>query len=381
MLCTTDFPPALGGIAKYSHELALHFQKLDESIEILCSKTTGWNAFDEKQPFNVYRTPKMALLREAFFTKCLFSLVSRTRPDRVFCTLWYPAGVCANIVCKQRSLPYFLSVYGSETLFSSVNLKQRLKSKLGFLRNKALQEATKIIAISNYTKKRLLELGVPESKVMVIPGGVDVAFFKPRSPKPKKVANFSLHGKKVLLTVTRLENYKGVDTVLKALPELIQKFPDIIYLVVGRGPEEQTLKNLSRSLGIEHSVIFTGALTPEELVRAYQSCDVFVLDTRHIPGRDDTVEGFGLVFLEAGACGKPVVAGDNGGVRDAVLHEKTGLLVNPHRTEPLVEAVIHLLSNPSLCENLGQAGRKRVETEFTWERVARQILDVMNKHS
>jgi phosphatidylinositol alpha-1,6-mannosyltransferase len=160
--------------------------------------------------------------------------------------------------------------------------------------------------------------------------------------------------------------------VIKALPVILRSIPDVTYLIVGDGPYRTNLERLAESLGLRGSVIFAGHVEAEILPECLAICDVFVMTSRAHPDRCD-VEGFGLVYLEANACGKPVIGGRSGGVIDAVKHESTGLLVDPLDANDVAHAVIRLLKDRDYARRLGEQGMRRVHGEFTWHHVAERV--------
>ncbi len=184
----------------------------------------------------------------------------------------------------------------------------------------------------------------------------------------------------MLLSVGRLVRVKGFDLVIRALPEVLRAVPDAVYVLVGSGPEEESLRAASRELGVEERVVFAGEVPYEELSRPggafYNACDLFVM-----PSREDresgAVEAFGIAFLEAGACGKPVLGTRSGGAGEAVLDGETGLIVEPENPAALARAIVRLLTDRELAARLGASGRERVVRELNWERAASQVEGVL----
>jgi phosphatidylinositol alpha-1,6-mannosyltransferase len=174
----------------------------------------------------------------------------------------------------------------------------------------------------------------------------------------------------VILTVARLEERKGIDTMLRAMPRILHAEPSAKYLVVGDGADRRRLETMRDAAGLADAVVFCGAVPYEspELVAYYRTCDVFAMPNRTLS--DGNAEGFGLVFLEAGACGKPVVGGSTGGVRDAVDHDVTGLLVSGDSETETADAIVRLLRDPAYAGRLGAAGRRKAEDSRWQKRVA-----------
>ena len=243
----------------------------------------------------------------------------------------------------------------------------RLAGPRGFF--SALRKADGVIAVSRFTRSRLIEIGVGAGRIELIPNGVDLGRFTPGERDPEIVDRHGLRGKRVLLTVGRLEERKGHATVLRALPQILQSCPDAIYVVVGTGDglPDLGLDALARKLGISDHVVFAGQAPPERLCAFYRSCDVFVMPNRTLPNGD--TEGFGLVFLEAAACGKPVIGGRDGGVPDAVVDGQTGILVNGASVDEFADAALRLLTDPDLAARLGSQGFRRAQ-EMSWDGAA-----------
>ncbi len=177
------------------------------------------------------------------------------------------------------------------------------------------------------------------------------------------------------LSVGNLVARKGHDMVIRGLRRLRQTVPEATYLIVGHGSYRVQLENLAKGLEVRDRVIFAG-LAAEELPNIYAISDVFVMPSREQLEECD-VEGFGLVFLEASACAKPVVGGRSGGIPDAIVDGVTGLLVNPHDPEDIANALARLLTNNHLAIRLGQQGRSWVIKYFSWGRVADRVEGIL----
>ncbi len=225
----------------------------------------------------------------------------------------------------------------------------------GRSKEKYLNRADAVVAVSNFTRQALIELTqTAPSKIEVIYNGVDLDRFRIVERSPQLIAKYKIEGKRVLLSVGRLVPRKGIDHTLQALPKLLRRHPDLHYLIVGDGPYREHLQEMVSELGLASHVTFTGPIGDEELRAHYALCDLFVLPNREMS--DGDTEGFGLVFLEANACGKPVVGGRAGGVVEAVQDGHNGLLVNGDDIDSIVEAVCRLLEDESLYRRLRQGG-------------------------
>lgn len=185
---------------------------------------------------------------------------------------------------------------------------------------------------------------------------------------------------KIILTVSRLMERKGQDIVIKTLPIVKKKFPNIKYILVGTeviGNEKDKLQKLVKKFDLEDVVIFAGSVNNNGLLDYYTLCNVFILTPKEVrTGNFLDVEGFGIVYLEAGCCEKPVIGSKSGGVPDAVMDDKTGLLVDPGDVKQTAEAILRLFEHPELGKKLGKHARKRVVEELNWKNISQKILKI-----
>lgn len=363
LLATNDFPPQVGGIQTYCYELAKNLSLLGEEIVVLTPGVEGDLEFDQKQNFSIIRVRNKLSL---YFT--FFSVLKRERIERILVghrANYARLASWANLLFKTS---YDIIVYGGEIL-----LPGRRKSI-----SKNFERAEKVITISNFTKERLIEIGIPEKKIAVIHPGVDPAKFNPERSSSEIRRRFNLENKRVILTVSHLVKRKGHHNVLKALPQVLEKVPHLIYLIVGKGKEEEALREMVRDLKLEDKVIFAEEIKEEEIPLYYTACDVFIMPSYQIKKKGD-VEGFGIAYLEANACGKPVIGGRSGGVPDAIIDGETGLLVDPLNINQIAEALIKLLTNPELARRMGEKGRERIEKELNWQKVAEKIRGIIKE--
>ena len=234
-----------------------------------------------------------------------------------------------------------------------------------------LRAAESVIANSENTASILRnQWRVPERKVRVVHPGVDTGYFVPPDDLGSARDQLGWGGRRVILTVGRLQTRKGHDRVIESLPELLKRFPSLLYVVIGDGPDRDRLHRLAKELSIEHSIEWHPCSTDEEMLRMYQACDLFVLANRQI-GSD--VEGFGMVLLEAAACGKATIAGASGGTREAIVDGVTGLLVDGDSSECIIDAISDLLQDAERRHAMGAAGRERAVSEFDWQALATRL--------
>ena len=176
-----------------------------------------------------------------------------------------------------------------------------------------------------------------------------------------------------------LKEHKGIDMVIRAFPKVISKVPGAIYVVAGMGSDAEMvrLQKIVRELNMEPHIIFTGSVTGMEIPQLYNLCDVYIMPSR-VSEKDGESEGFGISYLEANACLKPVIGGNSGGVPDAIEDGVTGFLVNPNDVNYIAEKLITLFTNKDLAKSMGIRGCRRIERSFTWMAIARKIKNLLN---
>ncbi len=376
LIFTVDYYPKTGsGIANYTFNLARSLHRLGENVLVLAPHMGGDREFDSLQDFKTIRVTNNLLVREMALSFLLPIIVKRYKVQKIINMMWAPCGILSMFLNGVFSVPYIVVAFGCEimeNLGRGSSLRQRIKNKLRFLKYKTFRYAETIISISNYTKGILVQQGIEEKKIHVLHGGVDLDEFKEMG----FIDRYNLKGKRVILTVARLDDYKGIDKVLNALPRVLKEVPETFYLVVGDGPDKKRLNDLVASLGLIDRVKFTGEVSHEEAIRHMNSCEIFIMTTRPIIPRGE-VEGFGIVFVEAGALGKPVIGGVSGGTVEAIVDGVTGLLVNPEKTEDIARALLKLLKDPDYARQLGENGRKRVEKELNWSVLGRRAKEII----
>ena len=363
------FVPSLGGSI---HWLVNTYSRYNtRKVVFVAPRCHGDTIADKGLPFQVYRVSKMmdewdpaVPMSFARYTEKIwytYRICRKARIEQIHCAKVLPEGFVAWCVQCLNSIPYLIYAHGEEV---QISLTSR---KLAWLLPKMYNSAAAIIANSRNTKSLLESIGVQSDKIYVIHPGVDPTSFNVEDDAIRLVRQRHNLGKSpVLLTVGRLQRRKGHDMVIKALPSIAQKVPAVKYLIVGTGEELATLYKTAQDMGVLERVVFAGQVSARELAAYYAACDVFLMPNRQI-GPD--IEGFGIVFVEASAAGKPVIGGESGGTGDAILHGVTGLRVNGTNIEAIATAVTALLTEPGLAKAMGRQGRCRVATEFSWEMV------------
>jgi len=371
-MITVDFPPHQDGVSTVAREIAGYLAEKGWSLSVMGPADKGAREFDARQNYPVIRTPGYHWGYLRFFPLLLYLpfVMFRYRVRRIIAMNIAYGGILSYLLSLLFRIPYITFAYGFEFCKFEKNF---------FLRRLYLaiyRRSRRVIAISRFVRRRLIEFGVPAEKIVILSPAVDPEKFYPASVPEKLRLRYKCQGRKILLSVSRLVKRKGHDVVIKALPRVRSVVPRILYLVVGVGPEERNLRRLVSEVGVEDCVAFLNAVPDEELLHLYNLSDVFIMVSREIED-EGQVEGFGIVYLEANACGKPVIGGRSGGVEDAILNGATGLLVEPLDSGEIAQAIIKLFTDPDYAEELGKNGRRRVEEELNWKMTGRKLSNYL----
>ena len=327
-----DFAGATGGIQTFSYFLVhgLKDSFPDAELTVFAKNDRCVPPADELNVARFHATGTWpAWQRTTAFTLALLTHTLWHRPDLIIIAHinFVPVAYLAQ---KFLGIPYWAIGHGVEVW-----------KKPNFQVKTALRNAAKLMAVSSFTRARMSEvLELPVDKIDLLPDTFDPADFM-IGPKPRfLLKRYGLRPEQpVILTIARLaseERYKGYDQILQALLDIRERFPDVCYLLGGRGPDRLRLEGIVSRLGLEKNVVFAGYIRDDELTAHYNLCDVFAMPSKG--------EGFGIVFLEASACGKPVVAGNKDGSADALLNGKLGMLVDPDNRNQIAAAIIQILS-------------------------------------
>ena len=243
-----------------------------------------------------------------------------------------------------------------------------LKGRFGSRRARTLQRADAIVAVSRFTREALIrDYGITSDKIYLIPNGVDIERFSPGPDDGVLRQRYGLGSGPVVLCVGRLVARKGFDQTIRAMFIVQRELPDAKLLIIGEGEQDEELRAIAKKLNLTDVVRFAGPVSHEDLLRAYRTCSVFVMPNRTMP--DGDTEGFGLVFLEANACGRAVIGGRAGGAVDAVIDGETGLLVEGKDENGIAAAILSVLTNTALRTGMEQRARQHAEANDWQARV------------
>jgi phosphatidylinositol alpha-1,6-mannosyltransferase len=351
LIVTPDFPPAPGGIQVVAHRIATGVRAMD--VEVVAPDAAGAEHFDAQAGVPVRRVRGGARLRggqNALLNAAALAHAARLRPDVTLSAhiVASPAAAAIRRTLGARTVQYFHA--------EEIGAKPRLAAF-------AAAQADASIAVSAYTSELIANTGAPMQRVTVIANGTDLAEDDATGPALERPT---------ILTIARIEErYKGHDTMVRALALVLAKVPDAQWVVIGDGSLRPGLEHLARSYGVADSIRFLGAVSDEQRDAWLSRAQLLAMPSR-LPAGGFAGEGFGIVYLEAAAHGRPVVAGNVGGAPDAVIDGETGLLVDPQSPPAVAEAIVRLLADRELAQRLGAAGRRRAQ-ELSWPRVVERV--------
>lgn len=284
------------------------------------------------------------------------------KADIVHSLFEFPYALLGMKVAKKLGVPFYMGAQGTYGITPLLMWPEKYFVK------RMYNFAQKIFVPSEFTRTHLIGFSHTKTPVKIIHNGINYARFS----VPVETASIKdkYNDQKLLLTVGGLKPRKGQDVVIRALKKVTEKYPQTKYLLIGKGEYESFLRKLAEEVGVSAQVEFLGEKVGEELVKYFWAADIYV----HVPVLVGwNFEGFGIVYVEASACGKPIVAADSGGIKNAVIQDKTGLIVSENDVDETASAIIRLLENPTLREQLGKQGREYA-SGHDWSIIASQFL-------
>lgn len=362
LLVTNDFPPRVGGIQRTLEALV---RELPPSrVGVFCPGWDGAQAYDAAAPFRVYRQPERFLWPTPEVGRRVEAAARDLGAEVVLFGATYPLALLGPHLAA-RGLPYLAVAHGFEYWLSIVPGTHALMRR-------ATSKASRVPVCSAFIARRV-RTAVPRSvPVSVLYPGADIERFRPDLPVADIRERLGIGERPLVVCVSRLVARKGQDVLIEGMRSVRARVPDAALLIVGGGPYEAELRRRAADAS-EGSVFFAGQVDEADLPRYYAVGDVFAMPCRNrLAGLE--VEGWGNVFIEAAACGKPVVVGDSGGAPESLVDGQTGLLVDGTDVEEVASAVATLLGDPQLARRMGEAGRQRVLRDHTWPRIAERLV-------
>ncbi|MCH7232415.1 glycosyltransferase family 4 protein [Glycomyces sp. L485] len=365
LLVTNDFPPRRGGIQTFVHGMALRLPSDD--LVVYTSSSPGHAEFDASQPFTVVRDRTSMLLPTPRVARAVTQLAREHRCDRVWFGAAAPLGLLAPRLLRDTGIERAIALtHGHEVGWAAMpGTRQALRRIAASL--------DVMTYLGGYTYRRIAPVAGNLTRLEQLTFGIDTETFNPEVDGTPIRDRHGLGDRPVIVCVSRLVPRKGQDKLIAALPHVRgQVGEDVRLLIVGHGPYEGRLRSLARHYGVEDSVTFTGGVPEGELARHFAAGDVFAMPCR-TRKRGLDVEGLGAVFLEAAACGLPVIAGDSGGAPDTVLHDQSGWVVDGRNVGEIAYRLTKVLTDRPLADKFASASREWACSEWTWDRQAGRL--------
>jgi phosphatidylinositol alpha-1,6-mannosyltransferase len=362
LLVTNDFPPKIGGIQSLLWEW---WRRLPpDQFAVLTSPYRGAEAFDAEQPFRIERVREPVLLPHPLMVRRVDELARDVGAELVVLDPALPLG----LVGPSLRLPYDVVLHGAE-----VTVPGRLPASRQALGH-VLRHARHVVAAGGYPAAEAERAAGRSLPVTIVPPGVDVDRFRPVDEATRRATRerFGLPADaQLVVSISRLVPRKGFDTAIRAVASLRRSHPDVVLAIAGHGRDEARLRRLAVELGAP--VHFLGRVPHDELPLLYACGDVFAMLCRNRWGGLEQ-EGFGIVFVEAAACGVPQVAGDSGGAAEAVDDGVTGVVVRDSEDVGHVARVLAgVLDDPARRAAMARASRERAVTEFSYDVLAARL--------
>jgi phosphatidylinositol alpha-1,6-mannosyltransferase len=355
LLFTLEYPPFHGGVANYYGNLVKHWP---ETAGIFVLDNNEGRLINQHWPILKW-LPAIWRLKKVLANK---------RVGHIIVGQILPLGTVALITSLSYGSNYSVVLHGLDFTSATKVWHKKILAKM------ILNRAKKIICTNNYTAE-LVKKFLPTSKAdkitAVNPGAGGRATHNAQGIKRLR-EKYNLKNKTILLSVGRLIKRKGFDKVIEALPKVLEKVPNLHYVIIGDGPELKNYELRIANYELQSDVIVINNATDDERDSWYDICDIFIMPARNING---DLEGFGLVYLEANLAGKPVIAGRSGGVADAVADGLNGLLVDGEKVEEISQAIINLAQDADLRRKLGQQGQERAVRDFNWPKQVKKIYE------
>lgn len=363
LLVTNDFPPRVGGIQSYLWNIYRRLEGVE--VTVFAPSFPGDAAFDRGAGMEVVRWPGTLAWPTPAITRRIRELA--TSRDAVA----FGAVVPSNVVARRLDRPVLVHTHGFEVAWARLPvLRTALRSIVG--------ASAAVTVVSEFTRRFIERVAPQPEKIHMLKTGVDLERF---SPAVDATAVRKLHGldaRPVVSCVSRLVGRKGQDRLIEAMPLVRAEIPDAAVLITGRGPARAHLEDLARRHGVMEHVRFAGEVAEEDLPAHYAAGDVFAMPCRSRYGGLE-VEGLGLVYLEAQACGRAAITGDSGGAPEAVIAGETGAVVPGNDLAGLAGAIREILSDPARIRSMGEAGRRFVEQNHSWKDVVARYRGILDR--
>jgi len=407
LIIAKDAPPIIGGSCLMLEKLIN--SSPTQKMTLITTSIKNINEYKYESKISIIRSKKLRFWNESLITQDenkIETLFFRIKFLRELVRISFMFWICLKIIrgrydvifSQQVDKWFFIVIFFARFILNKRVVSQafgeelnqilsKKKNSIGlyhiFLIKAGFLLSDEIVAITENAKSQLVELGINLNKIRVIYPGVNTNLFHPNVDSTKLKKEYDYTHNHILLFVSRIEKRKGQDTAIKVIPELEKKgLNNIKLIIIGNGIDLDYLKSLVKELQLETKVFFLSNISTNELPSYYCLSDIFLyLGRKDLNNNQE--DGFGIVCLEANACGKPVIGGNVGGIIEAVVNNQTGIIVNPNNIDEVAENIEYLLKNKAILDQLGRNGLKRAKECFDWDIINKKywdfILELNNK--
>ncbi|MET9511678.1 glycosyltransferase family 4 protein [Streptomyces flavidovirens] len=370
LVVTNDFPPRQGGIETFVHAMTSRFPVGE--VVVHTSYEPGSAAYDATLPYPVVREPVRTLLPTRRTAARSAAIARRYGCDRVWFGAAAPLGLMAERLRREAGIRTAVATtHGHEVWWARTPGARVLLRRIG-------ARADTVTYLGASTRTPIAAVLGPGARLERLVPGVDTTVFRPGLDAAPVRERYGLAGRPVILCAARLVARKGQDTLVRALGRVRREVPGAVLLLVGGGPYERRLRRIAAEYEVTESVVFAGGHPHDAMPSFYAAADVFAMPCR-TRKRGLEVEGLGIVFLEAAACGLPVLVGDSGGAPDAVRDGESGHVVDGRSDAAVAERLVRMLSDPLLARAMGEKGRHWVRTEWSWDRSYERLAELLGR--
>lgn len=386
LLLSWEYPPRIiGGLGTHVHQLAVNLSRLGIDVHVVTKDVEDAPDYEEADGVKIHRVPLYApqIPQEDWVSWTLqfnVALLERAVPlinERIgkvhviHAHDWLVAH--AGIALKHAyRIPLVATIHATEYGRHQGHIPEGMSRIIHQVEWWLTYESVRTITCSNYMRdevERIFEL--PDDKITIIPNGIEYDLFKIDHDLERLRRQFVYPDSRMVFFVGRLVYEKGVQTVIEAMPKVLEEVPDLCFLVAGTGPHARALQIMIEELGLGQKIKMLGFVEADFLAKFYKCADITVVPSIYEP--------FGMVVLEAMVAGSPVIVADTGGLKEIVVHEETGLCFKPGNPDSLAQAMIRVLKNDGLARQLTMDAQRFIGEKYNWGRIARHTMEVYRR--
>jgi len=368
LIITLEYPPQIGGIASYVYNQA---RTLGE-VTVVYAPIYKNKDYKDGEGFKVYRKKPYFWLWPRWFRMFfqIRKIVKQEKIEQIYVHHILPVGYIAWLIKKIKKIPYTVFFHGTDVELSHRNFVKKIQTRW------VCGQAEALAFNSEFLKNKFLKIQekLSDKKIIILyPSPGEIFLAKQNKEEIEKLRrHLALDGKRVMLTVARFADGKGYPHLLRLLPQIIEKVPNLVWLIIGDGPKKEEIVKGVQTKSLQNVVRFLNLIPYKDLPKYYSLADLFVLLTHP---DEQTEEGWGTVFAEAAALGIPAVAGRAGGVEEVVDNLKTGLVVDAYQDMSVVSAIVDLLKEDKYREQMGKMAKNKILTELNWQTQIKKLYE------